>query len=284
MDLLGGVRGVVVDTSGNAMTAFSVLPKLHADDTGKSPKKIQSRTFQDDGGAFEFKGIPAGTYTIAINAPGYAAISVTDVIVRNGEVTDLDRAELQEGGIVDGTVVDAETREPVQGARIRVQGGKRKFLPSSPGKNAGSPLSVLHSDGKGYFRFTDLRGGSVTLTVSHKDFIATTVDGIDVNDALESRNIMVELGPGGEVVGTVVDGDGQPRTALDVYLTGTGTLQRDTSVNQRSKTDAQGHFNFRSIRAGQYRVTARDLKAQRSDYVTIEIGAGGSIPVDLVLD
>lgn len=277
MDPLGGVKGFVEDLNGNPVNSFSLQPNAQI---GGVSKRLSARTFQDQNGEFEYIGIPAGTYRISISAPGFSAVTIPDIVVTNGEIVDIGRFVLREGGIIDGFVLDGKSR-PVSGARVRVQGGKSKFNASSSGKTG---LGSAMTDKEGHFEFRNLKGGKVTLLVSHRNYVQTKLEDVDSNDSFTSRDLSIILSSGGEISGVVLGVNGRPRKNMNVYLTGLGELARDSSVTQRTKSDQKGKFYFNGLVEGGYRVTAHDFKETQRPYTDVNVGAGEAFDVQLVFN
>ena len=79
---LGNVRGSVKDSNGAAVAAakVTILEK------GTNKTTTGSST---DSGDFEFKNLPVGAYEITVNASGFKALTLSDVVVQLNQTTDV---------------------------------------------------------------------------------------------------------------------------------------------------------------------------------------------------
>jgi uncharacterized GH25 family protein len=284
---LGGVRGLVVDAAGNPVPSFIVQPIIQASEGagGGAKPASQSRTFQSEDGAFEYKGLAAGTYKVAVSAPSFSAVTVPEVVVSSGEISDVGRIALQEGGIIDGYVVEASSGRPIAGAQVSVIGGSAKFLPTAKAPEKGQTVGNAFTDDRGFFEFRQLRDGDVTVRVRHDGYAGQQQKNVNTRDAATCRNLRVALEVGGTVSGVVLDAKGSPMKNMKVYLTGSGDLAKDSSVNQHTTTDAEGRFAFQALAHGSYKVTAHDFKLASRPSVEFEISpAQASIDAELVFE
>jgi hypothetical protein len=99
-----------------------------------------------------------------------------------------------------------------------------------------------------------LKGGSLTLRVTHQDYVSKELPNVNPDAASASQGLVIALETGGEIVGTVVDGAGQPRANMPVYLIGSAS-----ATNQTARTDRSGQFQFRGVPAGAYTVKAHQF-------------------------
>ncbi|MFQ6097864.1 MAG: carboxypeptidase regulatory-like domain-containing protein, partial [Armatimonadota bacterium] len=80
----------------------------------------------DADGSYVLEHLPAGTYNVMVNPPeGLTAVAVEGVTVQAGDETTARDLELIEGGYVEGTVTEADTGEPTEGAHIGAYGPAR---------------------------------------------------------------------------------------------------------------------------------------------------------------
>jgi protocatechuate 3,4-dioxygenase beta subunit len=279
LEPLGSLAGVVVDVDGTPLGTFSVQPH-QVGEAGPNRVRLSSQTFSTDDGRFTFPGVPGGLYEVAVSAEGFSSVSLREVSVTNGELTDLGRIALQDGGIVDGVVVDGATGQPVSGARVRVTNGPSAFL------QRGGAQSKLITDSLGAFTFRGLKDSdNITLRVEHDDYMTQDVNRISTADATTSRGLEIVLGVGAEISGVVVDSAGTPKRAHQVFLSAQGGLRGRSGANKTGRTDRSGRFTFASIQPGTYRVTAKALRAGASlNTAEVEVGGGEAVEVNLQVD
>lgn len=256
---LGGIRGVVVGPGGEAVDTFTVQAQSEAAqrDPRKAPK---AQTFTPTGGdgAFEYRGIASGVYTVNIRSPQFSAASIPAVAVADGEVVDLGKIVLEAGGVVFGKVVDGASGLPIAGARVQITQGSSRFIRSAAANIAGASTSPVQTTGAdGGFRFTNLKGGSLSLRISQDGYVTSTVNDVNPDSAPSSQNLVLELSQGGEITGQVLGADGKARAGMTVYLMG-----EDPGTNASTATDRDGRFRFQGVPAGNFTVKAHRFGTQ----------------------
>ena len=254
---LGKIRGNVIDPDGKAVESFTVQPlKPEGRD---QRKKLKPETYNPKDGAFEYAGVPAGTYTVNIRALQFTVASVPNVKVAEGEVVDLGEIVLELGGAVNGRVVDSQTSQGIEGVRVQVVQGTSRFVRADPGTDSGSPttsspIQVTGSDGS--FTFTGLKSGNLALRFSHEVYVGHRIDDVNPDVPEKSRDLQIVLDKGGEISGVVLGKDGEPRSGMPVYLIG-----GDAGSNQTMQTDEEGRFHFGSVPSGTFTVKAHKFAA-----------------------
>ncbi|HVR75462.1 MAG TPA: carboxypeptidase-like regulatory domain-containing protein [Planctomycetota bacterium] len=280
---LGSLQGVVITADGNPIEAFTIQAQNPAStrDPRKGPK---SQTINSADGSFIYRGVPAGTFTVFVNAPLYSAATIPDVMVFEGQTVDLGAIVLQPGSIVTGSVIDASNQSPIAGARVQIVQGSSRFLKGGDaGANAGgNPIQVTAADGT--FRFTNLKSGNLSLKVSNDGYVTEKVDEVNPGVAQKSQDLVIALGRGGEVSGQVLGGDGRPRAGMPVYLIGS-----ETGSNQTRQTDSEGKFRFVGVPSGTFTVKAHKFAsggagAPEEAETAIELAPGASETVSLQLE
>lgn len=193
-------------------------------------------------------------FHVSVQAEGYAPYRRDDVPAAPGEVIDLGDVRLDPVPDLLVRVLDAESGDPLAGARVALQvependGGERGFAVRGPGSDAPS----ARTDESGVARIPSRPGRSVRLRVTHK----THAEHIGAPITLSSRpddEHVVRLVRGGEVLVTVLDSAGDPLAGADVSHRREddplgGSWMRPSS-EQRS-TDAQGRVRFSHLAAG----------------------------------
>lgn len=152
---------------------------------------------------------------------------------------------------VEGSVLDAITREPVKKASVMLNG------------RVG--LSAV-TDASGHFAFRQLPAGQYTIGVRSERYpqMQGPLDAgqplaISLTDEEQKRDIGLTLTPGASVRGHILDEDGNPMprcnvTAMQFRDMGTGrTLQQVGS----SQSDDKGEYRTSNIPRGKYYVQAR---------------------------
>ena len=188
--------------------------------------------------------IGGGEATVAVNHPDYAAQQRYVEISDTGAVANF---QLVPGGVIEGVVRDAETHATVGGARVDVQRDRTSLL---------GELSSHHvtADSDGKFRITGLRPGAYALHAESNERYspAPTIVGLGV--AEQVGGVVLLVGHGARIRGTVVDEHDQPVGNLDVRIEG--------GRGNETKSDAKGAFVIGGLGPNKY-----SLQAEGGDYV-----------------
>lgn len=144
----------------------------------------------------------AGTYEVEVKKPGYESKVVTGVVLENGEVTSLD-VELVElpSFTYTGQVIDAETGEPVGGAKVAVQ-------------NIDFDYS-LTTDDMGNFTIATFYDGNYEVIAGKWGYRTLFVDGENINETNNAITLELEKGIedvfsldlGWEISGNAIQGE-----------------------------------------------------------------------------
>jgi hypothetical protein len=247
-------------------------------------------------GAFEFKDVPPGVFSVNAGA------GADEIVAMNGvDVSDL-VLTAKTGSAVSGTVVTDEGPPPfpLSGVRVSLEAPDDKVLPT---------VRVTDLDANASFRFSSLGGpflfrviglpdgwmlGSVRF--DDKDITDTPWDVPTGGKQLSPLRVTVTEKVG-TVNGTVVDGTGKPSGEATVVLfSDQPELWMPGSRFIRvTRPERDGHFTITNLPAGTYRAVARDfvergqwydrafLDDAREDAPRIVLEEGGSETVTLKL-
>jgi uncharacterized surface anchored protein len=118
-------------------------------------------------GTFSFGELPAGTFTVAVNASGYRPVALP-VEVGTAGITRIE-VELRSGAFLQGTVRAGADHRPLSDARVTLLDA------------AGNVAGTATTGKDGTYAFTDLDAGDYTLIASGYPPVATsmTVDSYD---------------------------------------------------------------------------------------------------------
>lgn len=207
----GSIRGVVRDAAGRPAPAFSVIVTRPRGPLEKEP--IATRSFLDADGRYEVEGLAPGDYEVVAAALGSAPSAIAKAAIPDppGAPITLDLS-LSKGVALRGTVTDRETKQPIAGARVSVEG----VLEGA----AGVPLlASAVTDAKGAFDLQGLAPGLRSLTASAEGHHTRIVSGIVVTEQ-ESPALSIALTPTkkGEAPGVELVGIGATLTAKDDVL------------------------------------------------------------------
>ena len=96
--------------------AQAVVPRANVTLKNQETSAVLSAV-SDDEGAYRFDALPAGTYTLRVESPGFKAAEVEGIQVRDGAAQRAD-ATLEVGEALSGVVVIAEPSEPLVKAAL----------------------------------------------------------------------------------------------------------------------------------------------------------------------
>jgi len=185
----GTISGRIVDGAGKPVARARITThdkewmdddfnKMLGDSYPSDVTQVDVRCGED--GRFSLKGMRPEVYQMNIRAPGFTRWVRTDIVVSEGQVTDLGDIKLASGGTIRGTLLDAAGL-PLVGGSIHVvaddgregigyttksgAGGKFLIMNVSPGQYVISAARMIEPDGTPFDRFQDTKNSQKSLTV-----------------------------------------------------------------------------------------------------------------------
>jgi protocatechuate 3,4-dioxygenase beta subunit len=214
----GRLRGVVHDANGRPATAFSIVvwQELGALERGPALRRI----FFDLGGRFEIDGLSPGNYRIT--AVARDAAPAAEERVRVDEIAEVS-LRLGRAGRLSGRVLDGESKKPIAGAKVELEGN----LGSDD-----SPLPLLaaaFTGSDGAFSLSGLGRGPFSLATGAPGHHGRLTSGLTLDEGGEGAPLTIELTPTGpgeaprlELVGigAVLSGQGDALVIVSVMPSG----------------------------------------------------------------
>ena len=118
----GQIEGVVVDDQGAAVTRFQLaVEKFIGGDGEDEGSRGRARSIEDEKGAFKMENMTPGKYVLSASADGRPPARSELFEVESGRAAKGVRITLARGGSITGTVTDASTKRPVEGARVELE-------------------------------------------------------------------------------------------------------------------------------------------------------------------
>ncbi|HEX3703537.1 MAG TPA: carboxypeptidase regulatory-like domain-containing protein [Vicinamibacterales bacterium] len=305
----GIVRGRVVTTDGRPIPRAQVLLSLE-----HAPRYSVASPSDADGG-FEFRDLPAGSYSLRAAKTGYGPVAASDasraaspnfglpsiaVTLREGETRERVDITLPRWGTLSGHVLD-ERGDPLQGARVQVlqmryDAGRQQLAP------AGSPAL---SDDLGRYRLHSLPPGSYVVTATCGDVLSVDLPGYAASyypgtpEAREAQLVPVALAQDvvgidmllsrtrtARISGQLVNAAGEHALGGSLTLT---TSQRSTSLANLpvgARVQPDGQFEFTNVPPGQYIIRSdrgRPNEWTEGEFGTLPVSVDGTDAADLVL-
>ncbi len=281
LDVTGVISGVVVDSKGAPVAEASVTawPDFMGGEAIEDwAVRGSLATATDGGGAFAFRGLPAGAYRLRAGRSGGGAEMFMLQPGERAQVGDTDvRLVLAGNGGVKGRVeLDDGTTPAVFTVRVGWT----------------TPVPVAQKDGA--FTLDDIPAGAYDVTVEGPGFARTSVrDVAIVADEIKDLGTIV-VKKGRSVAGRVVDATGRPVANANVVLgkqlfsDGTklggglgGLLDAQTGM-RRVTADERGDYRVSGVPKGESFIAAEHPDVGRSD--ALRVGPGtDDLRLDLVL-
>jgi Carboxypeptidase regulatory-like domain len=185
--------------------------------------------------------VAMGQLLVGVSNPDYAPQARYVDVGPDGAVASF---SLVPGAVIEGTVRDDQTKQPIAGAGVvgrRDRGGVMRLA------EGGVHRAVSGSDGR--FRLTGLRPGAYELSASRdrKSSRAPSLVGVGVAEQVTDVELLIGTLP--VIRGVVVDERGAPVPALEVAARGEGPGGTATA-------GADGTFVLAGLRPGHYLITA----------------------------
>jgi hypothetical protein len=252
----GGLRGVMRGAAGGAGGAAAGGPG--------QPVEINSGD-----GTFAIEDVPAGTWSVVVQAKGYQRAHTGGVAVEEGATTAGVEVRAAKGVTLKGHVVDALTGAAVANATASVAAAG-----SAPGSGAASAAASdgdATTDADGRFELAGVATGKQTLHVTQPDYTDASQT---VEIAGDDTTVEVRMTQGGVLAGSVVSDAGGPVPGATVALAesggGGGFGFGPGPGAQQAMSDGAGQFRFDHLGAGRYTVSAT-------------LGSTTSAPAEVVL-
>jgi hypothetical protein len=246
----GELRGQVMRASGGPMTSFTV----------------NGVRFDDPRGRFKILTPPEGRFRVVVRADGLAP-NVFHVPGASGKKLHVPDITLGDGEHFLGEVLDAQTGEPVQDARVSLgdpaQAERLRFV---RGERV-APLAV--SGPGGWYDLRRVARGLLILVVSHPEYLTEFVP-VNTRDGLPT----VFLRRGGGISGVVRDARG-PLAGASVVA-----LSDDEKDGGEAKVNAAGRFELKGLHPGHYRVIALS-QGHATDAGEVTVPDGGVAEVKI---
>ncbi len=177
----GAIEGVVVDPQGTPVPAYRLtvelfLPKTEGIDIGARGRPTR---VDDAAGAFRLDKLPPGKYVLGANAEGHPPGKSDTVEVEVGQTTRNVRIALPRAATLSGTVRDEETRKPLAGATVRLDG-----MAGGGGFDFAAPVTT---DAEGAFSLVGVPPGPFSVRVERDGYKSRIVSGLTTRGAAVVR-------------------------------------------------------------------------------------------------
>jgi protocatechuate 3,4-dioxygenase beta subunit len=238
---------------------------------GKSGKG----SWDPEQGIARASGLEAGTYSLSVRLPGSATSTSDRVEVALGEELILAPIVPERGLAIAGRVLDAETLQPVAGARVKCEPGSPAVF-RAPQMLGDVPTTLTDTDGM--FLLEGLDAGPCRAIITASGFAAWRLDGVEPDDIGYDIGD-VELDAGMTIVGQVYDRMDRPVTGAVVEITEAAAYAYFAETKVR--TDHDGYFRAERVPVGRWKVTATLGQDTATD--TVEGDARETVVADLML-
>jgi protocatechuate 3,4-dioxygenase beta subunit len=220
-------------------------------------------------------GLETGTYSLSVRLPGSATMVSERVDVALGEELMLSPIVPDRGLAISGRVLDAETLQPVPGARVKCEPGSPAVF-RAPELLGDVPSTLTDTDGM--FLLEGLDAGTCRAIVNASGFATWRLDGVDPDEVGYDIGD-VEMDAGMTIVGQVYDRMDRPITGAVVEITEAAAYAYFAETKVR--TDHDGYFRAERVPVGRWKVTASHGQEKASD--TVEGDARQTVVADLML-
>jgi len=245
------LSGIVTDASGGPIGGARIdAAKL---DGSIQPSDAVASTLTGPDGHYKLS-VAEGQLLVAASEPSYAPQSRYVEVGAAGGSADF---QLVPGGVIEGIVRNAQSREPVAGAIV----GAERDTPAMFGERSRHEATT-GKDGR--YRLAGLRPGAYELDAKATGVAssAPTLVGLGVAEQVTDIEILVGNAP--SIRGVVVDESGTPAAGVAVSAFGGDDSAEATS-------DAKGAFVLDGLTAGRYTLVGRSERFLPGSSTKVEI-------------
>lgn len=181
----GAVSGIVVDEQGAALPKYllAIESFVAAASEADAPTQL-GRTLRvdDSSGAFLWQGLMPGSYVLAASAAERPPARSSRFAIEVGRTTAGVRIVLLRGAKLTGVVTDADSKRPVEGATVGLDGA------SFPGASA---VAEVKTDGSGAYALSGVPPGPFSVRVAHEAYVTLIKSGLSTQGAPSVRHDLV---------------------------------------------------------------------------------------------
>jgi len=237
------IEGRVVDArSGAPVTAFEIQVRAGEETTIDPASRLSGgKPYVDEQGQFKVSA-DEGLNTLRVQASGYAPAARVVQDARADQTTSGVEIRLEPGGIVEGTVSNAQG-ELVAGANIWIN-----HVPQYAWESRQRAASAV-TDANGYFKIDSLPQTDIALIAVHADYLPEQI--VATPSPGRGTSVKFLLGTGGGLEGTIRIG-GKPGAG---YLVNVSIPQPPAGFNADATAGEDGKYLFKSLPPGEAHVT-----------------------------
>ncbi len=270
-----GATGDVVDASGEPVAGAELKARFLPDSPASFRRVDEADTRTGEDGRFRFTDLTPGIpLEVKAMAKGYAPATLSVDPLAPRETRSGLRLVVTRGTSLSGRVLGSG--EPVAGAKVAVvprPSGSSPMAILARGMDMDSEELTETTDGAGAFELRNMTPGAYRLAISASGHATLIVPGVKVEPGGVDLGAL-ELEPGVEITGRVVDADGRPVAGAEVHATSQESQliairRRIDNEDTAAVSGADGRFVVPDRRRGE-RV---DLQVTHRDYQAA--GAGG---------
>jgi protocatechuate 3,4-dioxygenase beta subunit len=270
------ISGIVTDSAtGRAVARAEVTLRTMGGMVGMG---TGGSAITDENGSYRISGVGEGSHLLLVKAAGYfqegldpanlgqmfqptrgnseAPADGPLVIIPKGATAVTKNLTVLPGASIRGIVVDAENR-PVGGAKVTFAGAGNEMAMLTRMMGVSSAAVLTNADGE--FRIDGASAGEkVKLAASAQGFVESFSEELSITAGAEVSGVVIKLGTGGTLSGTVLGSDGQPLSDATVKVVSFKRNERDREwvptwqLNRAEghMTDGEGSFSITGLKPG----------------------------------
>jgi len=257
----GGIRVTVVDSGGSPVPDVQVSLSRQSSGTGFDQRWIgQSQPETTDvSGVAEFKGLPAGTFSVSARKEDVGSAMKSDIQVQDNQTQNVQLQLDSNGGTLVSVALSSATGQGLKEAWCYLYGPTGQFTHSTT------------RDAAGVMTIKNIPPGTYTTNVSYWSHSQSEKQ-VEIK-AGETATIEDVLYPAGAIHWNLKKADGTPAAEATVTVTPITTTPEERPRN--GSTNSAGLFVERGLAAGSYQVTAQ-LAGKPAISENFEVAAGGN--------
>ena len=165
---------------------------------------------------------------------------------------------------IEGTVVQAGTAKPIQGARLTFRSNAEQPGRTAPGPFAPEATVSIDTDSQGRFTIKNLDAGAFHMTVAANGYVRQEWPEARLNLTAGQtlKDVVIELTPAGVVYGVIEDETGHPAVDIQVQLLQPRYKfggQRSFQKARSAATNDRGEYRLYYVTPGRYYLAASSI-------------------------